>query len=228
MNRGYIAPAAALVVVLGAVLVATAASAQTQTPETLPLTLEDAVRRAVEHNPDLAIVRLGTEVEAARVGESRSVFAPLFSTTFGRSSSVTPPSNFLLGDRGVDVDDWFSSTGVRQRLPWGAGTWSISWDTSRTRTDNPISSFDPSLQSGVQIAFSQPLLKDRRIDAARHQYIIARRNQESSELRFRESVVQTVAAVKQAYWTGGYASTRLKSRPVAARCPMSMQPSPTH
>jgi len=201
MNRGYIAPAAALVVVLGAVLVATAASAQTQTPETLPLTLEDAVRRAVEHNPDLAIVRLGTEVEAARVGESRSVFAPLFSTTFGRSSSVTPPSNFLLGDRGVDVDDWFSSTGVRQRLPWGAGTWSISWDTSRTTTDNPISSFDPSLQSGVQIAFSQPLLKDRRIDAARHQYIIARRNQESSELRFRESVVQTVAAVKQAYWT---------------------------
>jgi outer membrane protein TolC len=165
------------------------------------LTLEDAVRRAVEHNPDLAIVRLGTEVEAARVGESQSAFAPLFSTTFGRSSSVTPPSNFLLGDRGVDVDDWFSSTGVRQRLPWGAGTWSVSWDTSRTRTDNPISSFDPSLQSGVQIAFSQPLLKDRRIDAARHQYIIARRNQESSELRFRESVVQTVAAVKQAYWT---------------------------
>ena len=30
---------------------------------------------------------------------------------------------------------------------------------------------------------------------------IAKRNQESSELRFRESVVQTVAAVKQAYWT---------------------------
>src|SRR5262249_36789417 len=38
-------------------------------------------------------------------------------------------------------------------------------------------------------------------DTARQQYIIARRNQESSELRFRESVVQTVAAVKQAYWT---------------------------
>ena len=101
----------------------------------------------------------------------------------------------------MDVNDWFSSTGVRQRLPWGAGTWSVSWDTSRTTTNNPISSFDPSLQSGVQVAFSQPLLKDRKIDAARQQYIIAKRNQESSELRFRESVVQTVAAVKQAYWT---------------------------
>src|SRR6266540_7243189 len=173
MNRKYLHRAAAIVA-LSTALIAPAASAQDERP-TLSLTLDDAVRRAVEHNPDLAIVRLGTEVEAARVGESRSAFAPLFSTTFGRSSSVTPPSNFLLGDRGVDVDDWFSSTGVRQRLPWGAGTWSISWDTSRTRTDNPISSFDPSLQAGVQVAFSQPLLKDRAIDAARLQYTVAKR-----------------------------------------------------
>jgi outer membrane protein len=155
----------------------------------------------VEHNPDLAIVRLGTEVEAARVGESRGAFAPLFSTSLGRSSNVTPPSNVLLGDSGVDVKDWFSSTGMRQRLPWGAGTWSVSWDTARTTTNNPFTSFDPTLQSGVQLAFSQPLLKDRKIDAARQQFIIAKRNQESSELRFRESVVQTVASVKEAYWT---------------------------
>jgi len=193
----------AAIIALSAALIATPVSAQVATPavDTLQLTLEDAVRRAIEHNPDLAIVRLGTEVEAARVGESKGAFAPVFSTMFGRSSNVTPPSNFLLGDRGVDTNDWFSSTGVRQRLPWGSGTWSVSWDASRTATNNPISSFDPSLQSGVQFAFSQPLLRDRKIDAARHQYIVARRNQESSELRFRESVVQTVAAVKQAYWT---------------------------
>jgi outer membrane protein TolC len=53
----------------------------------------------------------------------------------------------------------------------------------------------------VQLAFSQPLLKDRRIDAARQQYIVAHRNRDTSELRFQESVIQTVAAIKQAYWT---------------------------
>src|SRR5213594_1381048 len=201
MNRRLFHRAAVSMIALAVLLVPISVSAQIEKPETLPLTLEDAVRRAVEHNPDLAIVRLGTEVEAAHVGESRGAFAPMFSTTLGRSSNVTPPSNFLLGDSGVDVKDWFSSTGVRQRLPWGAGTWSVWWDTSRTTTNNPITSFDPALQSGVQIAFSQPLLKDRKIDAARHQFIIAKRNHESSELRFRESAVQTVAAVKQAYWT---------------------------
>jgi len=194
-------------VVVAATLIAATASAQTNTTpgggtsrETLRLTLDDAVRRAVENNPELAIVRLGTEVEAARVGESKSAYTPMFSTVLGRSSSVTPPSSVLTGDRGVDLNDLFSSTGVQQRIPWGA-TWSVSWDTARTTTNNPISSFDPSLQSGFQLGFSQPLFKNRAIDDARHQYIIAKRNEESSDLRFREAVVQTVAAVKQAYWT---------------------------
>ena len=179
----------------------TIAAAATDQSATLHLTLDDAVRRAVENNPDLAIVRLGVDVEIARVGESRGAFAPVFATTFGGSSSAIPPSNLFAGDRGVDVDDVFSSTGVRQRLPWGSGAWSLSWDTARTATNNPISSFDPSIQSGFQIAFSQPLFKDRAIDSARTQYTVAKRNAESSDLRFREAVVQTVAAVKEAYWT---------------------------
>jgi len=187
--------------------VAPTASAQTDRrltnaqSATVQLTLDDAVRRAVENNPDLAIVRLDTDADAARVGQSRSAYAPIFSTTFGRSSTATPPSNLFLGDQGINVGDLFSSTGFRQHLPWGSGTWSVSWDTARTTTNNPITTFDPILQSGFQVAFSQPLFKDRQIDSARLQYIVAKRNQESSDLRFREAVVQTVAAVKQAYWT---------------------------
>ena len=188
-----------------AVMAAAAAPPRTALPSdsasTLRLTLEDAVRRAVDHNPDLAIVRLDRETALMRVAESRGAFVPLFSTTLGRSGDVTPPSNTLFGERGVMVNDWFSSTGVRQRLPWGGGTWNVSWDASRSTTNNPLSSFQPSLGSGIELAFSQPLLKDRTVDEARHQYVIARRNQQTSELRFRETVVQTVAAVKQAYWT---------------------------
>jgi outer membrane protein len=187
---------------------ATAAAGQGDPPQppgdatpTLRLTLDEAVRRAIESNPDLAIVRLGIDVETAHVGESRTAYTPQFSSAVGRTSSTTPPSNLLLGERGVDVDDLFSSTGVSQRLRRGGGTWSVSWETARTTTNNPISSFDPSLQSGFLLAFSQPLLKDRGIDQARQQYLIARRNADSSDLRYKEAVVQTIAAVKQAYWT---------------------------
>jgi len=184
-----------------AALTAAPAVAQQAPAETVALTLADAVQRTLAHNSDLSIVRLETDVEAARVGESRGAYAPVFSTAAGRTRNVTPPSSALLGDTGVDVHDWFSSTGVRQRVPWGGGVWSVSWDTARTTSTNPFVSFDPNLQSGIQAAFSQPLLKDRPIDAARRQYVVAKRNRDSSELEFRQAVVQTVAAVKQAYWT---------------------------
>jgi outer membrane protein TolC len=198
MNLVWTIRAAALTAV--AMLLPSTLSAQSVPQVKLELTLDDAVRRAVERNPDLAIVRLATEADAARVGEARGAYAPVFSTMFGRSRNVTPPTNYLLGDAGVDEKDWFSTTGVRQRLPWGAGTWSISWDAARTTTNSLISSVDPTLESGVALAFSQPLLRDRKIDASRQQYAIARRNHSSSELRFRESAVQTVASVKRAYW----------------------------
>jgi len=183
---------------IGALLLSTPARPQER--QVIHLSLDDAVQRSIERNPELAIVRLDTEIEAARVGETRGAYAPVFSTLFGRSRNVTPPTNYLLGDTGVDVKDWFSTTGVRQRLPWGAGTWSISWDAARTTTNSLISSVDPTLQSGVELAFSQPLLKDRKIDATRQQYIVTKRNQQNAELRLRESAVQTVAAVKRAYW----------------------------
>jgi len=198
MNLVWTLRAAA--VTAATILISTNAAAQDGQRQILELTLADAVQRAVERNPDLAVVRLDTEAQAARVGEARGAYAPVFSTVFGRSRNVTPPTNYLLGDIGVDVKDWFSTTGLRQRLPWGAGTWSISWDAARTTTNSLISSVDPNLQSGIEVAFSQPLLRDRKIDGSRQQFLIAKRNHDSSELRFRESAVQTVASVKRAYW----------------------------
>jgi outer membrane protein TolC len=199
MNRRRCIRAAILTAVIATGIGPAATEAQAQA--TLQLTLDEALRRAADNNPDLAVARLATQVESERVGETLAAFAPVFSQVLGRAGSAAPPSNFLLGERGVDTTDWFSSTGVRQRLARGAGIWSVSWDASRTTSNSPLSSFEPSLQSGFQLAFSQPLLKDRKMDAARQQSIVAARNQATSELRFSESVVQTLAAVKQAYWT---------------------------
>jgi outer membrane protein TolC len=211
MKAGIFRQLGATALTLGMVSSASIATAQTpagsaiaQHPDqnqALRLTLDEAVRMAVERNPELAITRLDTAVADAAVAESRGAFVPVFSQAVGRSRAVAPPSNSLLGDAGIQVDDLFSSTGLRQRLQWGGGTWSVSWDAARTTTNSPLAAFDPTLLSGFQFAFSQPLVRDRQMDAAKHQYVISRRDRQSSELRFREAVVQTVAAVKEAYWT---------------------------
>jgi len=199
-------------VAAGLLLAASSASAQSPLRAAAPapaqtsagalsLTLDDAVRRAVEHNPDLAIVKLDTDVQIERVAQSKSAFNPVFNTRFGRSTSTGAPSAFLTDAGGIDTRDVFSSTGFQQRLVRGGGTWSASFDAARTSTNSPFNALNPSVQSGLQVAFSQPLFRDRSIDAARVQYVITKRDLAGSELRFKQSVVQTVASVKQAYWT---------------------------
>jgi outer membrane protein len=199
-------------IVWGVMLSAPAVSAQSQRPDPVPpapqaaegdvlkLTIDDAVKRAIENNPDLAIVRLGTDVEAARVSQADSAYRPVFSTVFGRSSVMSPSSSFDQIE-GIETTDLFATTGLRQRLRTGGGTWALGWDASRTASDSFINSFNPTLRSGLLVAFSQPLLRDRKIDAVRVQNVIVKRNLKSSELRSLQASVQTVAAVKQAYWT---------------------------
>ena len=167
----------------------------------LDLTLEDAVRRAIDHNPTLAIVKLGIDGQSSRVAAAESAFVPVFGSAVGRSSYAAPPSSVFFGTEPITTGELFATAGVSQRLRKGGGAWSLAWDGVRAATDNPLSSYDPSLQSGLMVAFSQPLLKDRETDAARHQFAIARRDAATSELEYREAVVKTVASVKQAYWT---------------------------
>ena len=55
------------------------------------LTLDEAGRRAVENNPDLAVVRPDTEADAARGLASRRALAPVVSPQGGRSR-ISPPA----------------------------------------------------------------------------------------------------------------------------------------
>ena len=70
------APIAALLLTTAALLMSTAASAQPGRPDALPLTVDEAVRRAVENNPDLAIVRLDTEVAPRSSGKASARMRP--------------------------------------------------------------------------------------------------------------------------------------------------------
>ena len=185
------------------------------------------MRRAVDHNPDLTVVRLGVDVEASRVTGSRSAFEPVFLATFGRSSITTPPSNAFFGTTGIDTSELFSSTGVRQRLPRGGGTWSVivgcvangdEQSLQQLRSEPPVRTSAGVLPAALEGS------EDRSGPPPVH---IAKRNHQSSELRFRESVVQTVAAVKQAYWTlkAAMANVSVQQRSLElARGPRSPEP----
>jgi outer membrane protein len=166
----------------------------------LTLTLDEAVKLALEHNLDLVVERLEPQVAGARVAQAASAYLPLLTSTVSRNSEFQPPSSFLVGSSGVQSRVYNADVGVAQRLPWLGTSYAVTWNGSRTSTSSVFTNFNPALGSSLEAVVSQPLLRDLSIDAARQQLIVSRRNQGISDTRLRETVVQTVNTVKKAYW----------------------------
>jgi outer membrane protein TolC len=184
---------------LGAVLVAASASAQTTTPATLRLTVDEAIKLALEHNIDLNVDRLDPQISDTRVAAAAGAFRPTFNTSLQRNSQVQPPASFLF-PVATSSDIGTTNAGLAQRLPWFGTTYNVGWTATHTNSNSFLNSYNPLLQSGLSMNVSQPLIRDLKIDAARTQLATSRTNRDIADTRLRESVVHTTANVKSVYW----------------------------
>jgi len=186
-----------VLVTLGLLAAVTAASAQT--PATLRLSVDEAVKMALENNTDLAADRLNPQISDTRVAAASGLFRPVITSSVQSNNQLQPPSSFLI-PTATRTEVVTSNAGFAQRLPWFGTLYNVSWSTSHTSSNSFLTSFDPLLQSGLGITVSQPLLRDLAIDPARLQLATSRTNREIADTQLRESVVHTSAAVKVAYW----------------------------
>jgi hydrophobic/amphiphilic exporter-1 (mainly G- bacteria), HAE1 family len=212
--RRVAAPATATLLALA--LSTVALSAQTQPPAqptpaagalqvqpgqtVLKLTRDEAIRLALENNPDLAVARFDPAIGDAQVASARGAFMPTLQSGFQRNNQQLPPTNLFAGDRGIQTDLWSTNVGVNQLLPWGGASYSAAMDAARTATDSLLTSLNPELGAGLTLQFSQPLLRDFRIDQARAQLDISHRNRDVAGSRLRETTVNTSADAERAYW----------------------------
>ena len=164
------------------------------------ITRDDAVRMSVDNNPELAVSRYDPAISETQVDLAKSAFVPTLQTGIQRYSQLQPPVNLFGGEAGTNTDSWSGNAGLTQQLPWAGGSYVFGWDASRTTSDSIIQSFNPALASGLQIAFSQPLLRDFKIDPARAQVEVSRRNREIADTRFVEATVSTKSDAERAYW----------------------------
>ena len=180
-------------------LLAPGAAAFAQTPATLRLSVDDAVKLALDNNSDLKADRLDPQISDTRVAAAAGAYRPTISTSVLSNNQLQPPSSFLI-PTATRTDVMTSSAGFAQRLPWFGTSYSVSWSTSHTNTNSFLTSYNPLLQSGLGVTVSQPLLRDFSMDAARQQLATSRTNRDIADTRLRESLVHTTAAVKTAYW----------------------------
>ncbi len=183
----------------------TAAPAQPAATQAAPgpvlkITRDEAIRMAVDNNPDLAVSRYDPAISETEIASARSAFVPTVRSALQRNSELLPPVNLFGGVAGTQTDLWTGNVGVTQQLPWGGGNYLFNWDSSRTTSNSIISSFSPALASTLQVAFSQPLLRDFKIDPARAQLDLSKRNREIADTRYTEAAVTTSADAERAYW----------------------------
>jgi outer membrane protein len=179
------------------------------TGPTRQLTIDEAVRLALEQNLDIQVGRLTPQVRDYGIAVARTAWAPLFSAgAFGQTQDQ-PPSSFFSGAADViTTRNRGTELGVSQLLPWGM-SYNVNWDSGRTSTNNIFSSFNPQLQSNFSAFVEQPLLRNFRIDDARYRVLVSQNTREIADVDLQQTIALTTRSVRNAYWDYKYALASL-------------------
>ena len=125
---------------------------------------------ALENNLGIRADRLGPQIQTYAVAEARAAYGlNLRSTTLTRSATA-PPTDFLTSgaDNSILSSDNFSTgAGIEQLVPWGGGRYTLGIDASRFKSNNPTNPFNPQLDSSLTASYTQPLLRNFRMDSFR-------------------------------------------------------------
>jgi outer membrane protein TolC len=188
-----------------------AATAAADAGPVLQLTLEDAVRRAMDNNIDIAVQRYSPEDSELAIKQAKGVYDPLLTSTVSKTSQTDPARNAFSGGEKVETDTTIWDFGAFQYLPTG-GNLRLDFNNNKTDTNNVFSTFNPSFGSLLNANLAQPLLRDFRIDFSRRQIMVAKKNREISDVDFRQTVVNTLANVKNLYYDLLYSIDNLEAQ----------------
>ena len=165
----------------------------------VPLTLEDAVRRAIDSNLDMVVERLNPQTFDLSLAALRANYKPIATSRFGRQDNVRPPSS-LLNPGSPNVSTMTYNGGLTQNLAWGGGNLALTFNNSRIDSNDLLANFNPQFNSSYLFSYTQPLLRGFRIDQTRQQMRTTQISRDNSELNLKARTTNTLAAVRSAYW----------------------------
>ncbi len=175
-----------------------------------PLSLEEAVRLALEQNLDIQVERLNPQTFDFSLAALEANYRPTFTSAFTNGNRVTL-SNSQLTTRNASTEtgttNW--NTGITQNLRWGGSSFAVGFDNRRTDSSNEFATRNPSYTTSLNLAFAQPLLRGFKVDNTRAQLRVTRINQEISETQLRATITTTLSNVRNAYWDFLYTTQAL-------------------
>ena len=169
------------------------------------LSLDRALELAAEHNLDISVERINPQLQELTVAQVRTAFVPSVNSTLGQRSQSRLPTSQLNGGQQVLNETTTYNGGVSQSSPWFGGSASLTFNNSKLVTTDAYTLFSPQFTSTLTAAYTQPLLRNFRIDSTRQQLATARISREVSDIQLRAVVTTTLSSVRSAYWDFLYA-----------------------
>ena len=169
------------------------------------LSIDDAVALALENNLDLQVERISPQIQDLSVAQVRTGYVPTFRSTIDFNDQTQPPASFLSGNTNQIVGNNAGfDFGVGALNKWG-GNYNASFNNTRATTNNIFTNFNPQLSSNISLGYTQPLLRNFKIDATRQQLLISQNNRAISDVQLQQNIALTQRNVKSAYYDMMYA-----------------------
>jgi outer membrane protein TolC len=185
-----------------AVAPAEAAQAQGEQP-VLRLSLDEAIKLALERNLDIAVQRLNPQAFDFSLASLRATYRPTLTSALSTQSQTFPSRQTTQGAQagtGINNQTATYNAGLSQALPWGGGDLQVTLNNDRQETTSRTTLFNPAYNASWSATYTQPLLRDFSIDNTRQQLVVTRLNQEISEIQLQATIVNTLSNVRNAYW----------------------------
>ena len=173
------------------------------TGPTVSMTLDEAVKLALDRNLDIRVQRLNPQLQDIALMSAKAFYTPSLTTAINQNSSVGTPSSQLqlsAGGRGITQDRTVYNAGVTQQVGWGGGTLAATLNNNRADSDSNNVLFNPQYNANWQFVYTQPLLRDFKIDNTRRTITVTKVNRDVSDIQLRASMTNLVSNVKNAYW----------------------------
>jgi|KBSSwiStaDraftv2_1062776.scaffolds.fasta_scaffold177915_1 outer membrane protein TolC len=177
------------------------------------ISIDEAVKLAMEQNLGIRIQRFDPQIQDTGVFLARSAWAPAFTSTLSKNSNQSPNASLLSGTQAsVTTGTFAAGASLAQQLPFHGANYTVNWNNSRFTSTDPSNIFNPRLSSNVQAIFQQPLLRNFSIDQIRQQVAVSKKVRDLSDINLESVVTQTLRNVRNAYWDLSYAINNLKAQ----------------
>lgn len=170
---------------------------------TVPLSLNDAIKRALENNNDIEVARDDVRFAETQLHALEGIFDPLFAISPQYDKRISPQQSSLGGSGSTGTTSsttWSWNPSVQKQFSRGGGNYLLSFANSHTDTSSSFSLLNPFYSSNLSLQFTQPLWRDRSIDNNRRQIRIQRKRLDQSDADFRQRTITVITQVQQAYW----------------------------